>query len=443
MNLRTLIELARPRSSTDRRRMALLVSAVALAGAFLLAGQRVARHSATYLDGWEQSSYLAEPGLRQGVVVAAVLMAGTACALAFQALRLGTAARDRRLTTLRLAGATPNQVRLVGAVDAGLGGLAGGILAGPLYFVLAAAVQALPGEARVLPAPNYLDLLAWPVAIVLLTVLAAIAGRSLRRGLVTEPTVDPAATGWRTKYLVIGLVGLALIVLSSMVFNLVTIFAQTAGVVLAASGFAPLAVARHGRRLGRSGDPLKMLAGARLLHTARPVGRMLALLVFCGGVAGVVMAMAVDLQATSGGVIQDDPFYLTGFAFVGLLALFAALAAGVALLAGTADDLLDQRRQLAALSVFGVGESQLLRSVRRRLTSTVAPAITIGLLIGGGLYSSILLRAEYSSSGRAFVVVLVGAVTGGLVAWLVAAAAAFLLRGQVREAVDPQNLRSA
>jgi hypothetical protein len=443
VNLRTLIDLARPRSSTDRRRMALLVSAIALAGAFLLAGQRVARHSATYLDSWEQSSYLAEPGLRQGVVFAAVLMAATACALAFQALRLGTTARDRRLTTLRLAGATPNQVRLVGAVDAGLGGLAGGILAGPLYFVLAAAVQALPGEARVLPTPNYLDLLAWPVAIVLLTVLAAIAGRSLRRGLVTEPTVEPAATGWRTKYLVIGLAGLALIVLSSLVFNLVTIFTQTAGVVLAASGLAPLAVAWHARRLGRSGDPLKMLAGARLLYTARPVGRMLALLVFCGGVAGVVLVMAVDLQASREGGIQDDQFHLTGFVFVGMLALFAALAAGVALLAGTADDLLDQRRQLAALSVFGVGESQLLRSVRTRLTSTVAPAITIGLLIGGGLYSSILLREEYSASSKPVVGVLIGAVAGGVLAWLVAAAAAFLLRGQVREAVDPQNLRSA
>lgn len=441
MTLTTLITLARPKSSTDRRRSTLLVAAVAVAGAFLLAGQRIVRLGS--LDSATYSSYLTEDGLRPGVVTAAVLLAAAACALAFQALRLGTAARDRRLAALRLAGATPSQVRQIGAAEAGLSGLFGGVLAGPLYLAVAAIVQSLPQVGQVLPAPALGDLVAWPVLAVVLALVAAGAGGLLRRQLSTEPKSEPDRRVWQGRYVTIGAVGTVLVVLSLMPHSPILIFVQAAGVLLAASGFAPVAVAAYGRRLERSGDPVRMLAGGRLLHTARPAGRMLALLVVCGGVVGAVLAMGRDHQLSERESAASGDFIYTGLGLVALLSLFAALAAGVAMLAGAADDLLDQRSQLAALNVFGMGASQVLRSVRIQLTGPAAVAVGAGVLIGGGLVCFLQTRVDPTADTSSVVVfVLVAAGVVGVLAWLLAALASGVLSGQVRDAVDPANLRT-
>lgn len=120
MNLATQLQLVRPRSATDRSRFRLLVLTTALAGAFLLAAWRIKRLG---FDGdlrsQQYSNFIQEGGLRSGVALAAFLLAVASCLLAYQALRLGTAARDRRLAAFRLAGATPRQVRGLGAVEAG------------------------------------------------------------------------------------------------------------------------------------------------------------------------------------------------------------------------------------------------------------------------------------------------------------------------------------
>ncbi|TCC59364.1 FtsX-like permease family protein [Kribbella pittospori] len=441
MTITTLITLARPKSSTDRRRSTLLVAAVAVAGVFLLAGQRIMGLGS--VDGAAYSTYLTEDGLRPGVVTAVVLLAAAACALALQALRLGTAARDRRLAALRLGGATPSQVRLIGAAEAGLSGLLGGVLAGPVYFALAAVLQSLPQVGRVLPAPALGDLVAWPVLAVVLALVASGAGGLLRRQLSTEPRSEPDRAGWQARYVTIGAVGTALVVLSLMSFGFVRIFAQAAGVLLAASGFAPVAVAAYGRRLERSGDPVRMLAGGRLLHTARSVGRMLALLVICGGVVGAVLAIGRDYQLSDRELTAHGDFIYTGLGFVALLSLFAALAAGVAMLAGAADDLLDQRSQLAALNVFGMGAAQVLRSVRIQLTGPAAVAVGAGVLIGGGLVCSFQSRVDPTADTSSVVVfVLIAAAVVGVLAGALAALATGVLGGQVRDAVDPANLRT-
>jgi hypothetical protein len=114
----------------------------------------------------------------------------------------------------------------------------------------------------------------------------------------------------------------------------------------------------------------------------------------------------------------------------------------VSLLAGTADDLLDQRRQLASLNVLGVGEAELHRSVQHQVTSSTAPAVAAGLLIGCFLFASFgsALNVPYGPGVllSTAVIVLVGA---GL-AWLFGDGAAYLLRGQVHEATAAGNLRS-
>jgi hypothetical protein len=452
MKLGTLIQLARPRSAADRRRMRLAVFSIGLAGAFLLAGWRIKRLGFNgELFSSNYSNYLREDGLRGGIAIATVLLAIASCALAIQALKLGTAARDRRLTTLRLAGATPDQVRRVGAVDAGLAGLAGGILAGPLYLVLALLVQDLPRMARVLPPPNAVDLVTWPIVAVILTAAAAVIGGTLRRGVIVDPlTATPAGPLRYRAALIVGGVGLVASVLGFsalgskyillVYIDMVLLFG---GVVVAAVALAPVLVDQLGRLLSASADPLKVLAGGRLIRTARSAGRTATLLVICGMVAGIgalgVAAAVADRGATPTDQVFGGSFwfFVTGFGLTAAAALFTAFVAGAALIAGAVDDLLDQRRQFAYLSIFGVGEAQLRRSVRHQLTSSAVPALVAGLLAGCLSYQFSPLGFGQPSVLWTLGILIVG--TG--LAWLVAAAATFLLRGQVREAIDPKHLR--
>jgi hypothetical protein len=444
MNVATLIELARPRSATDRSRFRLLVSTLAIAGAFLLAAWRIKRLGFSgeyYSDVY--SNYIREDGIRSGVTFAAVLMAVAACLLAFQALKLGTAARDRRLAAFRLAGATPNQVRGLGAVDAGIAGLAGGVLAGPLYFLLAVAIQSLPRTARMLPPVNSVDLVTWPIVAVVLTAAAAAVGALLGRGVTTEPREAPAKTPNVTRAALAGASGIGLVLLSHLLgFSLGMLVPLGLGLILVCLALPTLLVAWQGKRLEQSRNALKVLAGGRLLRTVRPHGRTLALLVFCGSAVGFVAAMGIELLRPRS-YEYDVAFQVPGLVFAAGAAMFTALIAGVSLLAGTADDLLDQRRQLAALNVLGVGEAELRTSVRHQLTSSITWSAASGLLIGGLLHADFSAREAYSPSQSVGILASVGVtVVGAGLAWLIANAAAFLLRGHVHEAAAAENLRS-
>lgn len=449
MNLATQVELARPRSATDHGRFRLLVTTIAIAGAFLLAAWRIKRlgFDANYNQTQNYSSYIAEQGIRGGVAIATLLVAVASCLLAYQALRLGTAARERRLAAFRLAGATRRQVRGLGAVEAGIAGLAGGILAGPLYLLLTLAIQALPRTARMLPPGNAVDLATWPIVAVVLTVLAAAAGALLGRGVMAAPRerspraskVAPAAVAVAAAFAVIALPHL----FSSGRSDFSLLVPTGVSLTLVCLALPILLVAWRGNRLARSGNPLKVLAGGRLLRTVRPLGRTLGLLIFCSAALGFVAAMVVELDQTRDGGSSADGFQLTGFAFATGAALFIGAIAVVALLAGTADDLLDQRRQLAALNVLGVGEAQLRASVRHQLTACITPAVTAGLAIGALLHANFMVGLQYPPDKPSALPPLIGVVVVGAgLGWLLAAGAAQLLRAQVREATAAGNLRA-
>jgi FtsX-like permease family protein len=446
VNLATLFELARPRSATDRSRFRLLVGTIAIAGAFLLAAWRIKRlgFSGDYYNSPRYSDYLQEYGLRGGVAFAAVLLAAASCLLAFQALKLGTAARDRRLAAFRLAGATPGQVRGLAAVDAGIAGLIGSVLAGPLYLLLTLAIQTLPRVGRMLPLANTVDLVTWPIVAVVLTATAAGTGALLGRGVISEPQVRLAKGPDVPRAAIACAAGVGLVLLSHLINNRFSavLIPLGLGLLIVSLAIPTLLVAWQGKRLERSTDPLKVLAGGRLLRTVRPHGRTLTLLVLCGAAIGFVTSMTVELfnHRDQG---YDISFHLSGLVFAAGAAVFTALIAGVSLLAGTADDLLDQRRQLAALNVLGVGEGQLRTSVRYQLSSSITWAVASGLLIGGLMYADFTSRGAYSPDQTPELLATAAVVVVGAgLAWLVAGLAAFLLRGHVHEAVAPENLRS-
>ena len=109
-------------------------------------------------------------------------------ALAVQALRVGSVARDRRMSALRLAGATPRDVRAVAAAEAGGAALLGGLLAGPAYLALFVLLgRLLPGGNRLLPTPSVADLLVWLIVVALLGLLGVLAGAAVERRVLTNP----------------------------------------------------------------------------------------------------------------------------------------------------------------------------------------------------------------------------------------------------------------
>src|SRR4051794_41081912 len=118
----TALLLARPVAAADRARFALIAVAMAAAGGLALAATHIARHGAAgpperYVTFVATGGY-ADSTTTRGVVFGIALLMVPILALAVQALRVGSIARDRRLAALRLAGATPRDVRLVAAAEA-------------------------------------------------------------------------------------------------------------------------------------------------------------------------------------------------------------------------------------------------------------------------------------------------------------------------------------
>ncbi len=124
---------------------------MAVAGALLLAALHVLRGVGPG-DGPDvlrrRYATRADPDCASGSSTAAFLLTVPVLALAAQALRVGSVARDRRMAALRLAGATPRDVRVIAAAEAGFAALAGVAFAGPVYVLLWLLVGVLPPPAR-------------------------------------------------------------------------------------------------------------------------------------------------------------------------------------------------------------------------------------------------------------------------------------------------------
>lgn len=433
-----LLRMAWPRTQADHTRLRIAAAAVAVAGAFVLIAARIARLGFSgELPESRFSNYLAEDGLRSGVAFGALMMALPAALLTLQALRLGTAARERRMAAFRLAGATPNQVRRVTAAEAALAGLIGGLLAGPLYLLAGLIVNELPRMARLVPPATDGDVLAWAALVVATAVLGAAAGwvmhRSVTDGLVAAYRGAPrqragtAAKAVAAAAVVVVAGGVALM------FGPLGI-----GVLLPAGLLAVGPLIRwRGHRLRRSADPSLVLAGARLVADSRPASRMNALLLLCGAVLGFVPVSAADALRE-----REDAttFWITGFGATAAGALLAVVTAVLSLTVGAADEVLRQKRQLASLVALGTEVRQLRRALRLQLTAVAPWATTVGAVAGGFAGGAIV---SDRGMGLAYAgLVLATAVVAGALTWAGCGLAAQLLRGQLRDAVRAENLRA-
>ena len=377
MTAGTALRLARPAAVADRGRCLLIAGSIAAAGALLLAALHIARLPTDELSGFRSdeqlASYVTEGGLRPGVVIATLLLVVPVFALTVQALRVGSVARDRRMASLRLAGATPRDVRLVAAVEAGAAAAAGGLLAGPAFLVLWLIVGVLPPDAaKLLDTPDALDALAWAALVPVAALAGALSGAAIHGRVVVEPLgvrsrTRPPEPG-RTSLAVL-VAGLALIAIGIAAAPLgvddhATVLAlllvMMLGLLLAAFAGGPRLVLACARVLaGRSG-PEPMLASRRLRADPRSAGRVAGVLFVCG-VALAIQGVLVVEQLATDGFNDDAGFYLTGYLMAALAVLVAAGVALLTLLVGAADGLLDARRPLAALAAQGVDEQLLVR----------------------------------------------------------------------------------
>ena len=442
MTLETLVQLARSRTPADRSRVQLATAALAISGALLLGALRIARLGKGELGNDIYSNYIAESGLRSGLIAILIILAALTGGLAVQALRLGTAARERRLAALRLAGASRKQLRQLTVADAAIAGLAGGLLAGPAYLLLSLLFGALPRMARILPGAEPIDALLWIPVVVMMTAAGAVIGSLLHRDGTAAP--QPQSATQRHTGIVAGPVLIALGLVTSPYMGYVGSTIALAGTALLFLSTSGLWIRWLGRRLQRSGDPANLLTGVRLMTDSRPSSRICMLLGSCGFLVGSMVNGIASVVADKTTSATSVSFYTTGFGLTIAGLVLIVLTAMAALIVGVADQLVDQRRQLASLTALGVDLPFLRRVIRRQLTVVAAPALAAGLLFGtviginrvaGGAVGpfdpgTLLLAAILTAAGWLF-------------GHLGAAAAGLLLRNQLRDALDPENLRAA
>ena len=442
-------------------RAALTVLCTALVSALLLVVVTV------LLLGWERqpaellATTVAEPGLRGGYAFAVLLVCLAPLTLLRQAVRLGTADREQRLAALRLAGATPADVRRWGALEVALPALAGSLLGYPAFLVLRSVVggRLRPTSAAGYDDPVTRELLLVPVSVepawwhtlavvVLVTALGGVAGAAAARAATVSPlgasrrAPRRAPRPWGAALLLLAGAALALSFAGSssslsMVFGIATVGL----LLLAMLSLTPWVAYRVGRGVAaRATRPHVLLAARRLATDPRPAGRAAAAVGAIGMVAGAAGALASDLPATAGGqgFGAVEPMYTVPVALVAGVLLVAMGLVVVTLTVHGVETLVDRRRAVASLAAAGATLDDLLRAQRWEVGLVAVPVTVLGVLIGSVPY---LVMADWL--GRyAWIPVLVDVVTVG-VAWLVVLASTRLTRRWLVGVASPENLRTA
>lgn len=406
---------------------------------------------------------VASPGTRGGTAFAGVLLTVPPLLLLYQAVRLGTAARERRLAALRLAGATPAEVRRLGAVEVGVPALAGSTAGVGLFALLRLVLGGRPpsgppgtlwmepatglGVPTVALVPTSVAPTWWQLVLVVVGVASAgvAVGLLASRRVVVSPLgvtrrqAPPPPRPWGLLAL-LAVVVLAVVALPLGVAPTLVAIVMVALAVVGVLGLTSWTAYRVGRYAEtRAGSAAMLLAARRLVAEPRPVGRAAAAvgaIAMVGGGAGAVLADLVAMHSHPGqGSV--DPFYLVSLGLLGVALLVSLLVAAGTLAVHSVESLLDRKRSMAALAAMGASVRDLERSQRFEAMLVALPMGLAGALLGalplGGL-------VEVSAVG-AVVLALTVVLTLGLV-WAAIALATRGTRPWLRRAMSAANLRT-
>jgi hypothetical protein len=458
-------QLARPATDADRNRVRLVSIAVAGCGMFLLAalailtitgdvqGQSCADDvcpAVVVNPGLAKfAPYLAQRGLRGGTALGAVLLVIPFVLFGVQALRTGTAARERRLAALSLAGATRPQLRRLAFLEGTRAAAIGAVLAGPAYLLLWLVFGVLlPDGWKMLPDPGWAVAAGWPVLVVLLALAGGLAARAAARPATISPLgltrraargLGPSSVvGLILPVIVVVLVVAVPLGLRPSMYNVIFPIALLVALVALAINGGPWLIQLIGVFAIRRGLVTSM-AGRRLLADVRSPGRGVGVLIAVGIAFSVIALGVASLLLPEDGSHYDDlGFYLVGYLAAGIGGLVACVVASGSLVVGATEQVLDGRRGTAVLVSLAASPSFVSRVVRRQLLLAAVPAAGIGALLGWSLAGY-----PYADSGLGLLVALpCGLGCSVLAAWIGALVAARAVRPAILAASTPDNLRT-
>ncbi|MFG1920803.1 FtsX-like permease family protein [Cryptosporangium sp. NPDC048952] len=411
MRLPVLLRLAVTGSRLDGFRIALTTFGAVLATLLLLSAASVLaiEGDADYTNG-----LLAQPGLRPGVVAALMLLGIPVLFFVGQCVRVGAPARDRRLAEYRMAGATPGQAIKLAATETGVSAAVGMVI-GLAVFLIGRVVLDRADPPRPLPT----DVLPawWAFLLVVVAVPlggALVAALALRRSTLSAfgvvrnrparaPKIAPAVMFFG------GAVALVILVSTSRYLDggaawwaamlaFLLLVVTLLGLVL---GGAALSAMIGGRVAARAKSPALLLAGRRLVAdpwaASRTLPTVLAAVVIGAGAISMRAAGAADQAAQSRLYGSDagpvDPFYDRAFALAQLAVWVAVVVAAGGLLVATAEQILERRRTLAALSAQGTPTGVLARALLWQTALPLVPGVVLATAVG-----AVVVRALYASS---------------------------------------------
>jgi NADH:ubiquinone oxidoreductase subunit 3 (subunit A) len=403
---------------------------------------------------------IADRGTRAGAELAGVLVTVPALLLLYQAVRLGSATRDRRLAALRVVGATGPEARVLGAVEVGLPAAVGALLGAGAYGL----VQLVLGDPgvpvdpdsdstmssfRLLPTsvrPSWLEVL---LVVAAVTVVGAAIGWRTSRLVTTTPMAvtrrqaRPAPTPW-------GLVAVAAAALvlfltwTSDQFGAIVLLGSVAVATLGVTGLAPWLGHRTARLVEtRTRSSTMLLAARRVVTDPRAAGRAAAAVGAVALVAGGTGALMLQL------VLQGllDTFFVVSVLLVLLLLAVALLFVCVTMAVHGVESLLERRRETAALVALGMQLEELELSQRFEAALVAMPMAVLGVVLGFFSYAALFLIADPEVPVLVTVALVAAATAVVLVAvlalvWLAIGTAARLVRPWVRRAGEATNLRT-
>ncbi len=402
---------------------------------------------------------VADYGTRGGVVLALVLLVAPVLMLLYQAVLLGSAVRNRRMAILRIIGATPQQVRLLGGAELGLPGLVGALGGVVLYL----SVQVLLGGRKppspgqfifASPLPGLIPADVGPTwrqsCLVLMAVVGIIVAMGWRvtRNVVRRPIAPTRRQGpahprpWGLVPLAVSIGGY-LIALTHPETGTMTLLVLIA---LAAAGLmllGPWTAYRAGTHAARRATTVEVLLGSRRLVTdpwaagraAAPVG-MIGLVT--GGTACIIALLIVRGSL--------ELYYIASVVLVLVLLLTSLTIVALGLAVHAVETLSSNRRSTAVLAASGVRARVLEGSLRAESQTVALPTAVTGLVIGA---ASVLGLAEQLPDSEhplfgltAIVATLVALGATVLLLRIATTLAVRLGRPWLTRAMDPQALRT-
>ena len=428
-------------------RSALLAGCTAVVSALLLVAVAVVLLSDSADE--QLASYVRDGDTRGGVVFAVLLLTVPPLLLLDQAVRLGSAHRDRRMAALRVAGATPSEVRRLGAIEVGIPTSAGAVLGIGVFAVFRGV---LGGEHAYDRGANYGSNFAvvptlgppnaWQVVVVVIAVavIGTFVGWWASGAVVTAPLGvtrremkrRPRPWGLLLVFLAAALVPVAVINSPATDFVAFIVIALIVGaLVMLAPWVAYVIALRLARRTGRAAT---LLAAQRIIAEPGAAGRAAAAVGGIALVGGGVVGFILDVR----GMEDDDSYYMAGAILVAISLLVGLLVAAGSMAVHSVESLLDRRREVAFLAASGMPESELELAAKREITMVALPLAAIGSALGGATLPAI--------SGEPLSDLILGVVLAVVIVvtlvWLASTLAERAVRPWAHRAASPLNLRT-